>query len=324
MSMFQQKNSSAGGIRRIIVNVDTGVDDYYALLLLLHADNTGLLKIEGILCSPGNTNTTNVIKNTVRLMELTNRTDIPVYKGINSSLILHDDYYGYFGDDGLGDLSYDHEPNVNIVYPGLAATGLYDLVRSNPGEISLLCLAPLTDIAITTKLYTDFLSYLKDMWILGGNYGPINQGDVGTEFNFYSDPEAARIVFENQQERNIYILPFESFDKINFSWDWRFNVLQSTLPEMEIVTAAEKSLKFDQTKPFWNVPDVYLAFCCVFPEQCYFDDIFKSAVIELQDSNTRGWLIFDKTNGVKNVKIINGLNQDQFENYMLQVAGVKS
>lgn len=62
--------------RKVILDVDAGVDDCLALLVLLYAEKQREVKIEAIVCSKGNTSVENVCKNVVRLLELTNRTDV--------------------------------------------------------------------------------------------------------------------------------------------------------------------------------------------------------------------------------------------------------
>lgn len=64
--------------RKVIVDVDAGVDDCLALLILLQAENQNEVKIEAIVCSTGNTSVENVCKNVVRLLEITNRTDVSI------------------------------------------------------------------------------------------------------------------------------------------------------------------------------------------------------------------------------------------------------
>ena len=65
----------AGGAR-VVVDVDVGTDDYLALLVLLHADGRGDIKIEGIVCTAGNTSLVNVCVYVVRLLETVGRTDV--------------------------------------------------------------------------------------------------------------------------------------------------------------------------------------------------------------------------------------------------------
>lgn len=76
----------------------------------------------------------------------------------------------FHGNDGFGDLKHEDEPDVKIIKEQPAAFAMYDIVRSKPGEIDLICLGPLTNVALATRLYDDFMSYIKGIYIMGGNY----------------------------------------------------------------------------------------------------------------------------------------------------------
>ena len=62
--------------KHVIVDVDVGSDDAMALLVLFYAERKGLIKIEAICCTMGNTSVENVCKNVVRLLETVGRTDV--------------------------------------------------------------------------------------------------------------------------------------------------------------------------------------------------------------------------------------------------------
>lgn len=64
------------GPQKVIIDVDVGVDDYFAILLLLNAEKRGDIKIVAIFCSAGNTSLHNVCKNLIRLLQIVNRLDV--------------------------------------------------------------------------------------------------------------------------------------------------------------------------------------------------------------------------------------------------------
>lgn len=72
-------------MRRVIVDVDVGVDDFLAILLLLYAEIKRQIKIEAIICTMGNTDVENVCKNVVKLLEITRRTDVSTRGGSGKS-----------------------------------------------------------------------------------------------------------------------------------------------------------------------------------------------------------------------------------------------
>lgn len=78
---------------------------------------------------------------------------------------------------------------------------------SNPHEISLIGIGPLTNIALAIKVYPEIVGNIKEIFLMGGNHK--GKGNVlpGAEFNFWADPTAAHIVLNSL--KNINILTFE-------------------------------------------------------------------------------------------------------------------
>lgn len=70
----------------------------------------------------------------------------------------------------MGGLKYDTEPDLSVIKCNPAAVALYEIVRKYPGEVDLICLAPLTNIALATRIYDDFMSLVKSVNIMGGNH----------------------------------------------------------------------------------------------------------------------------------------------------------
>ena len=104
----------------------------------------------------------------------------------------------FHGHDGFGDTNHDDEPNLKCVQESEhAVNALVRIVKSNPGEITLVALGPLTNVAMAMRLDSQFASNLKDLYIMGGNTEGKGNITVSAEFNFHSDPEAAFIVLEN-------------------------------------------------------------------------------------------------------------------------------
>jgi inosine-uridine nucleoside N-ribohydrolase len=67
------------------------------------------------------------------------------------------------------------------------------------GEITLVALGPLTNIALAMKLNKNFERNVKNLIVMGGNKDGIGNVTASAEFNFYSDPEAANVVFKRLQ-----------------------------------------------------------------------------------------------------------------------------
>lgn len=70
----------------------------------------------------------------------------------------------------MGDIKYNTEPDLSKIKSEPAAVALYNIAKTYPREIDLICLAPLTNIALATRLYDDFMDLIKSVHIMGGNY----------------------------------------------------------------------------------------------------------------------------------------------------------
>ncbi|MBU6263674.1 MAG: nucleoside hydrolase, partial [Actinomycetales bacterium] len=117
----------------IILDVDTGFDDAFAVLFAAMNQEIELL---GITCVDGNTNVHQVVKNTLKVLDAAGAGDIPVSKGATRPLVEEPLYAEHIhGKDGMGDLGLpDSERELDI---RSAIDLIKDLVESRPGEITL-------------------------------------------------------------------------------------------------------------------------------------------------------------------------------------------
>jgi inosine-uridine nucleoside N-ribohydrolase len=182
--------SSASPIR-IILDTDPGVDDAMAFFLALRSPE---LKVEAVTPVSGNVPLSLTLPNALRLLEIAGRTDIPVAAGASTPLVrrLVTAKYAH-GNNGLGGVDFP-EPKTQPVSE-TAVELIRRIVRKNPGEITIVAVGPLTNIATLLKSDPSIATLIKAIAIMGGS---LTAGNVtpAAEFNFYVDPEAARIVFD--------------------------------------------------------------------------------------------------------------------------------
>jgi len=178
--------------KRIILDVDTGVDDAIAILLALRSSE---LKVEAITAVAGNVPLTFTLPNTLRMVEIAGRSDVPVAAGASAPLLRRLFTASYVhGANGLGGVEFP-EPKLKPVAE-TAEQLIRKIVRSNPGEITLVGVGPLTNVALALKAEPAIVPLIKEIVVMGGS---LSGGNVtpAAEFNFYVDPEAARIVFDS-------------------------------------------------------------------------------------------------------------------------------
>lgn len=307
-------------IKRVIIDTDPGIDDAHALMIFLEAEKRNLIKIEAITLTAGNTSLENACKNTVRLLESENRTDIPIYKGVKDALLQYNaENSTYFGIDGFGDV-FNDEPNLSLIRKELSPVIISEIVNENPGRITLACLGPLTNIALAAKLNANFFDKVKECFIMGGNYQGRGNETASGEFNFYSDPEAAYIVLKTITCPTT-ILPIESCYKAHITLEWRRKVL-GQCSKMTLLNQAE-----DKCYPFvtgetnsWVPADGYLAAIVLYPEEIVKQKSEQHVTVELRGLFTRGQMVLDHLkNNKANVLVVEELDVEFYKNIVLDM-----
>lgn len=180
------------GAHRVIIDTDPGVDDALALLLAMSSPE---LKIEGLTPVAGNVPLSLTLPNALRMVEIAGRTDIPVAAGAKAPLMrrLVTAEYAH-GENGLGGAVFPEPKTKPVAAP--AAVFIRDIVRKYPGEVTLIAVGPLTNVATALNLDPELAGMIKGLTIMGGS---LSGGNItpAAEFNIYVDPEAARIVFQS-------------------------------------------------------------------------------------------------------------------------------
>jgi inosine-uridine nucleoside N-ribohydrolase len=178
-------------VQRIIIDTDPGVDDALAILLALRSPE---LKVEAITPVAGNVPLDYTLPNAWRLVEIAERTDVPVAAGASHPLVRNLITAAHVhGNNGLAGVEFP-PPKIKPVRE-TATEIIRRLVRSSPGEITIVAVGPLTNVALALRADPELSGLLRSIVIMGGS---LSGGNVtpAAEFNLYADPEAARIVFD--------------------------------------------------------------------------------------------------------------------------------
>ena len=177
---------------RVIIDTDPGVDDAFALLLAMRSPE---LKIEGITPVAGNVPLELTLPNALRMVEIAGRTDIPVAAGAKTPMTRRLVTAAYVhGENGLGGAEFPEPKTKPVSEP--APEFIRTTVRKHPGEITLITIGPLTNVAMALDLDPDLHGMIPRIVMMGGS---LSGGNItpAAEFNIYVDPEAARIVFQS-------------------------------------------------------------------------------------------------------------------------------
>ena len=181
---------------RLVVDTDPGVDDALALMLAFaHPGAT----VEAVTVVAGNVGLERTVANACTVLDVLNASpaETPVFRGCDRSLLGDRVAATSHGTDGLGDCHFP--PSGRPVETEHASLALVRLASESPGEITLVALGPLTNLALAISLDPDLPRKYRRLVVMGGAVRATgNMNSPSTEFNFYSDPEAAAIVLENQ------------------------------------------------------------------------------------------------------------------------------
>jgi inosine-uridine nucleoside N-ribohydrolase len=178
--------------RKIIIDTDPGVDDSMAIFFALRSPE---LDVIGLTTIFGNVHTDLATVNALRLLEIAGRADIPVAKGADNPLARP--YEGpvpmVHGEDGQGNVFLP--PPTAQPIAETAAAFIIDQVMSAPGEITLVPVGPLTNIALALRMEPRIATNVKEVVLMGGNALVPGNRMPTAEANVYNDPEAADVVF---------------------------------------------------------------------------------------------------------------------------------
>lgn len=189
--LFARQLTTYAQARKIIIDCDPGVDDATALVLAMNYPGFEILGVTTVF---GNAYLEQATQNALTVVALSKR-NIAVYKGADKPLRKPLDSPPDFihGKDGLG--------NTNQPVPKIhsqskpAAQFIVDIARAYPGEVTVLAVGRLTNLAAAIKIDSNVTKNIREVVLMGGDlHVPGNVNPVA-EANIEGDPDAADIVF---------------------------------------------------------------------------------------------------------------------------------
>lgn len=196
----------------VILDVDTGVDDALAILFAVRHPGIDVL---GITCVAGNASLAQVVDNTLRVLDAAGAPDLPVAAGAARPLLEPPRSAGHVhGLDGLGGVPLP--PTERRPEPVGAVELLRRLILEHPTPVTLVALAPQTNLALLLRTYPEVAGNLERIVFMGGSAGVGNATAVA-EFNVWHDPEAAAIVLDANVPAYMYGL--DVFNRVSVEQD---------------------------------------------------------------------------------------------------------
>lgn len=234
-------------------------DDGMALLLAL---NSPELEILGVTTVAGNDSVERATADALRVLEIADRTSIPVFRGANMPLV-HEQ--SEFAVRAYGRWWSDEKPPpppggfaTKRAEPRRAVDFLVRTVMANPGEITIVAIGPLTNIATAIGQEPGFAASVKRLVIMGGAIASLPDGGgnitPNAEFNFWVDPEAAKVTLRSGIPIELSPLNVSRKTKLTKEWYDRMvavdtpvtRLLRDTLGPRYAADPSRRALMFDQ------------------------------------------------------------------------------
>jgi purine nucleosidase len=175
----------------VILDVDTGIDDALALAYAVGAREIDLVAVTTV---AGNVDVYKATTNTRNVLSFLGRADVPVHRGATRPLArAHRAATHVHGSDGLGGADLPASAREPDVVPGPAT--IVRLARERPGEMTLIAVGPLTNLAIALNVEPRLVELIPRVVIMGGAYHVPGNVTPHAEFNTWEDPEAAAQIF---------------------------------------------------------------------------------------------------------------------------------
>ncbi|GAA0413995.1 MAG: nucleoside hydrolase [Bacillota bacterium] len=315
-------------MRRVIIDTDTAGDDTIALLTALYH-----FKVEGVTITGGNVDFDQEVENALYTIQVFNPDyNVPVYKGHERPILsigetVHRTVEDVHGKDGMGDSFFekaDQRPE-----DGHAVNFIIEKVKANPGEIEFLAIAPLTNIAMAIKKDPTIVKDIPHIYIMGGTNNALGNITAAAEYNFWVDPEAARIVLHAG-------IPITMV-----GWDMctDYSVMNDTdHQEIAAIGTARSKFFMDINRVVMKFnkevhkidgtthPDTLLVAIAANEElMIASNDYFVD--IETKGELTRGYSLVDRNNRSEkspNVRVCEGVDREKFRNTLIKVLSTNS
>jgi len=175
----------------LLIDTDPGVDDALALLM---AFNSPSHDIKALTIAAGNVGLQHTVANALKLCEVA-QVNIPIYAGCPVPLVHAAEDAAYVhGMDGFGDIGYT--ASTQKPEQEHAVQAIIRLSKEYEGELVLITLGPLTNIALALRLDPELPKRIKRVVVMGGAVTGQGNTSISAEFNIAFDPEAAKVTFE--------------------------------------------------------------------------------------------------------------------------------
>jgi len=301
-------------MRKVIFDTDTASDDAIALMLALD-----FFKVVGVTIVAGNVDFEHEVNNALFTLEYLGKSEIPVYLGSRRPILgqwrtveeVH-------GKNGFGD--WDYPKPSKKPEKEFAADAIIELSKEYEGELEVLAVSPLTNIALAYLKDPKIKDRIKKIWIMGGAFYRGNTTEIA-EFNFWVDPEAAQIVLNAGFD--ITIVPWEVAEESATVTDEEWDMIERLRTKRsEFFVKVNRTLR-EYSKSVGSKGSVHpdsLTVTIAYDNSLILEELSRKVKVELC-SSARGAMLLDWYNLEKkepNAKIVTKADSAKFKKYLFE------
>jgi inosine-uridine nucleoside N-ribohydrolase len=299
-----EKVDGRGPPRKILLDTDPGGDDVLALLWLQSLAKQGVAEIVAVTTVAGNVQSTYTFANASKILDLGGFGHVEVGRSVSRRDEPEDAAYIH-GADGMGNLSQTlPAPKHDLSKARYADDVIVEKLSAAPGEITLVAVGPLTNLAAAEKKRPGILAKAQEIVIMGGAFRQKGNVTSHAEFNIHCDPEAAERTFASRGD--VVVLPLDVTQQMTLTTD-RVNAAKDALPEHRITRfmvdlcqfMSTTSMRYRATEGVsgFHVHDAATLAYLFYPETIL---LRRARVrVETEGAWTRGQTMFDDRHGPK-------------------------
>jgi inosine-uridine nucleoside N-ribohydrolase len=308
------------------LDVDPGIDDAIAIITALKSNN---IDVAGITTVSGNVNSKIGALNACYILNILGRLDIPVIQGAvrsiakkkNLSMKVKRSLAGIHGKGGLAGISVDtfkKGPSITKITFDDFIEGVMQNYRND--EISIIATGPLTNIATAIVDNPSFIDWIHEIIIMGGAFGLTNEtlGNVTqfAEFNFYCDPEAAKIVLNPELNLDIKIVGLDLTQNPKCAINAKFlkKVINYDNPTAKFV-ASLLGFAISRSNLFY----LHDVFAVMMFQKPYLFKFKRGNIDIILEGTRRGHTTFNENKVSGNILVAIAVNEQKFKKLLLNL-----
>lgn len=301
--------------RKVIFDTDTASDDTIALLLSLE-----FFDVEGVTVVAGNVKYENEINNALFTLEYFGYSHVPVFLGASRPIRgIWRTVEEVHGEKGMGrlDIPKPSKKPENI----FASDAIIELSKKYNGELEILAVSPLTNLALAYLKDPSIVKRIKKVWIMGGAFTRGNTTEIA-EFNFWVDPEAAEIVLKSGFD--ITIVPWEIAEEAATITDDEWSRISSMGTNRSNFFIKVNEVLREYSKSTGSKGSVHpdsLTVAIAYDNSIVLESVKKRVDVEVCGKSRGAMLVdwYDMTKSDIKVEIVTKADSSKFKKYLFEV-----